>query len=291
MKIVVTGANGQVGQELMQFNSNHQLIGLTKTQLDITQTDQVQSTLKAIAPELIINAAAYTQVDKAEQEQDLAFAINVTGAENLARYCAAQKIPLLHISTDYVFSGEQNIPYKEDDKTNPISVYGQTKLAGEQAIQQLFDQYIILRVSGVFGAYGNNFVKNMIKLARAKIELRVVADATICPTPAYDIANTLLTIATFIQNNSSNNYAGVYHFCSNEPTSWHQYAKEIVKQAAQYEILQVKEIHPVSSIEYPAPAQRPRYSVLDNTKIQKQFAVPACSWRNGLADMLKRLYQ
>lgn len=290
MKIVVTGANGQVGQELMHCQTAHQLIGLTKTQLDIAQFEQVQNTLKQIAPDLIINAAAYTQVDKAEQEKDLAFAVNATGAANLARYCAAQKIPLLHISTDYVFSGEQTTPYRETDPTQPISVYGHTKLVGEHLIQKELTQNIILRVSGVFGYYGNNFVKTMIKLAREKPELRVVADTTICPTPALAIAQTLLRICDFIQKNPQANYAGIYHFCSDEPTSWHQYAKEIIKQAAQYETLQVKEIHAVPAAEYPTPAKRPHYSVLDNHKIQQQFAMPACSWRHGLAEMLKRVY-
>ena len=291
MKIVVTGANGQVGQELIHFKSPHQIIGLTRAQLDITQPEQVHTALAQIKPELIINAAAYTQVDKAEQEAALAFAINETGVANLAHYCAEQDIPLLHISTDYVFSGEQTTPYREEDRTQPINVYGQSKLAGEQAVQRLLKKYIILRVSGVFGFYGNNFVKTMLRLAREKEYFKVVSDTTICPTPADAIASALLTISNVIQHYPDKDYTGIYHFCSNEPTNWHHYAQTIIKQASQYEPLRVKELQAVVTKDYATPAKRPHYSVLDTSKIQKQFAVPPCSWRTGLTEMLMRLYR
>lgn len=291
MKILVTGANGQLGQELINLKSNHRIMGLTRTQLDITDAEQVRTAIKALAPDLIINAAAYTQVDKAEQELKLAFAINRDGAGNVARGCAEKNIPLIHLSTDYVFSGEQAVPYREEDATGPINVYGQSKLVGEQAVQQLLDNGIILRVSSVFSFYGNNFVKTILRLAREREQLRIVADNTISPTSAYDIAEALLKIVDAINNNAQNNYAGIYHFCSHDPASWYQFAEEIIQQAAHYENLKVKELEAITSAEYPTPAKRPAYSVLNTTKLQQTFSVRIPSWRDGLTKILTRIYQ
>lgn len=290
MKILVTGANGQLGQTLIHCpSSQHQIIGLTRAQLDITDVAQVAAAVKHLTPALIMNAAAYTHVDQAEQEQTQALAINSAGAANLARCCAEQKIPLLHLSTDYVFSGQQQTPYGEEDLTSPINIYGQSKLAGEQAIQQYLDNAIIVRVSGVFSEYGNNFVKTILRLAREKTHLRIVADTLTCPTATIDIAHVLLTIADFIQQNPLENYAGIYHFCSNEPVSWHQFAEAIVAQASQLQTLSVQAIQAITTADYPTPAQRPAYSVLATQKLQNRFSVSVRSWRAGLAEILPKV--
>lgn len=284
LKILVTGATGQLGWELTHTKTPHTIIGLSRAQLDITQAAQINKIIAEQKPDVVINTAAYTAVDKAEQEMKIAFDINEKGAVNLARSCAEKNIPLIHLSTNYVFSGQQQCPYREEDPTDPINVYGKSKLAGENAIRKLWDKHIILRVSGVFGVHGNNFVKTMLRLASERELLRVVADQTICPTATSDIAHTLFVIA------EKNTHWGTYHFCSNEPTTWHHFTEAIIHQAKQYQLLKIKEIQAITTAEFPTPAKRPAYSVLDCSKLQKQFSITPRSWRAGLNEMLKVLY-
>ena len=196
MKILVTGSRGQVGRELQkcQWPAGYSLLAFDHSQLDISERDHVIQMIKETKADYVINTAAYTAVDKAEENQALAFRVNTKGAENLAQACMEHRIPLIHLSTDYVFSGEKSMPYIETDPTAPINTYGLSKLQGEQAIQSLCEQYFILRLSGVFSSHGNNFVKTILNLANAKDELNIVTDQTLCPTAASDIANTIVGI-------------------------------------------------------------------------------------------------
>jgi dTDP-4-dehydrorhamnose reductase len=292
IKLLVTGGNGQLGWELAQRSSaQYEIHALTRAQLDITDRQQVAAIITELQPDIVINTAAYTAVDKAEQESEQAFAINHKGAEIIAEACAQANRPLLHLSTDYVFNGEQREPYHETDMISPINKYGASKWAGEIAVRGLWDQHIILRVSGVFSVHGHNFVKTILRLAQERETLRIVADQIICPTPAADIAETILVICKNIQheNSSAKSIWGTYHYCSSEPTTWHQFAEAIIALAAPQKKLAVKEIIPITTAEFPLPAKRPAYSVLDCRKIQKYFDIETRSWRKGLEEVVKRL--
>ena len=293
MKILVLGANGQVGRaivELAQPQSDVEVIGLVSSQLDITREKQVSSTIAELQPSIVINAAAYTAVDKAEQEVERAFAVNRDGAGYVARCCARHDIPMLHISTDYVFDGRKNGSYRESDTTNPINVYGASKLEGEQAVQQSLEKHIILRTSWVFGVYGKNFVYSMIKLAQQREELRIVNDQHGCPTSATAIAQTLLKLSEIINDAGKKNSSikwGVYHFAGTPPTTWFDFSNEIIGATKQYFNYNVKNILPIPTSEFPTPATRPQNSVLDCGKIQAQFAVSPQPWRAGLQQMVE----
>lgn len=289
MQLLITGGNGQVGWELAQCAAppEYTIHALTRAQLDITNPQQVDVAIAEYKPDVVINTAAYTAVDKAEQEIEQAFAINRDGAKVLAEACTKAQLPLIHLSTDYVFDGKQQQPYREQDAVAPINQYGASKWAGEEAVRAACEQHIILRVSGVFSSHGNNFVKTILRLAQERETLRIVADQTICPTPAADIAQVILMISKQIINNKK--IWGTYHYCSAEPTSWHYFAENIVSLAKQYKPLKVQEIQAITTEEFPTPAQRPRYSVLDCSKLQKNFNIPQRPWHAGLAEVIKIL--
>lgn len=284
MKILLTGANGQVGQAIAKISKQftHELIACDKHSLDITNIDTIKEKYDYYKPDIIINAAAYTAVDKAESESELAFAINAKGPENLAQVCAAANIPLLHLSTDYIFDGKKTAPYVETDAAAPLGVYGESKWRGEQAIREICSKYIILRVSWVFGEYGNNFVKTMLRLMRERELLRVVADQQGCPTYADDIAYTLLSVA-------NSQHWGTYHYCGNTMTTWHQFAEAIHLEASQWTSLAVTQIDAITTADYPTPAKRPQNSVLQCQKFIDTFALPTSDWRKGLQQILKQL--
>lgn len=282
MKILVTGGNGQVGWELSQYSS---VISLSHAELEITDPKSIHAAIQQIRPDILVNAAAYTAVDKAETESDLAYSINREGPGLLAKACKQNNIPFIHLSTDYLFAGAQSIPYQERDLTAPVNIYGASKLAGEIAVREAWDKHIILRVSGVFSVHGHNFVKTILRLAQEREELRIVADQIICPTPAKNIAETILKICEQLNLEKW----GTYHFCSNEPTTWFNFANKIVEIGKQYQALSCQKIIPITTIEYPLPAKRPAYSVLNCAKLQQAFGINLCSWQQELPKIVKQL--
>lgn len=264
--ILITGGNGQLAQALKHHTlaSHFHLTMCTRDELDITNPLSIDDVIRKIKPSIIINTAAYTAVDLAEKEHQLAMLINHMGAKNLAIASDKYHIPLMHLSTDYVFDGKSSTAYQEDDMINPINMYGLSKHKGEHAIREYCPKHIILRVSGIYSQYGKNFVKTIQTLAQIKNELRIVADQITCPTHANDIAQAIFTMATHLKK------FGTYHFCSDEPISWYQFATHITKAAT---------IHGISSEEHQSIAKRPAYSVLNCRKIATDYGIKQPSWR------------
>ena len=283
--ILITGAGGQVAHELAITESEHKLIALSEQQLDITDLEQINDAFDKYRPDVVINAAAYTQVDRAEQDQALAYAINRDAVANLAQACKRIDSPLLHISTDYVYDGNKSGAYREDDETASAGVYGASKAAGDVALQSMLERYIILRTSWVFSATGNNFVKTMLRLGSERDELSIVNDQHGCPTSAQSIAAALLMIAERYLCGDEIEW-GSYHFCSQPETTWHGFARQIFQQAKGFENLK---LNGITTSEYPTPATRPLNSVLDCSKFVAQFNTPQPDWREALDGILKQL--
>lgn len=287
MRVLITGAQGQVGQELLYSAPAHwQVHGLGSSELDISDMQQVLAIIERLQPQLIINAAAYTAVDKAESDQDRAYAVNHLGAENLAKAAQHASCPLLHISTDYVFNGNHSQPYTENDTPAPNSIYGHSKWLGEQAITVNCSKHIILRTSWVFGIHGNNFVKTMLRLGQERKALSIVSDQIGAPTSARSIAHALWQVAQDYQINGNASW-GTYHFSGTPTCSWYEFAVEIFAQAAALQLIEKSPVlTPISTADYPTPAQRPAYSVLDNSKIQQQLNILQSDWKTELQHML-----
>jgi len=254
MKILVTGANGMLGQDLVPIlkNAGYEVLETDIHNLDITDKDQVSKYISTNKPELIIHTAAYTNVDKAEAETEKAFLINQTGSENIAITSGNLNIPVVYISTDYVFDGTKGFPYLPDDKTNPINVYGFSKLMGEDTVKELNNKHYIIRTSWLYGHKGKNFVETMINLARTKPELRVVNDQVGCPTWTVALSEAILKLI------ETKDY-GTYHACGSGSTSWYGFATKILE----YMNIDTPVI-PVTSEEFKTAAKRPRYSIMDN---------------------------
>ena len=291
MNILVTGANGQLGQcladQLVAQNIAHKL--LSRQEADINDTVVLEKIISENGISVIINAAAYTAVDKAESEPELAKRVNEDGALALAKLCARFDIPLLHVSTDYVFDGNKSTPYTEVDQKAPTGVYGQTKLNGELAVQRHCEKHIILRTAWVFSEYGNNFVKTMLRLAKDRDTLGVVADQYGCPTYAGDIAKALVSIAKQLHARGGAEAAsyGIYHYAGNAAVSWHGFALEIFKQAHAAGLLEnIPTVNAITTADYPTPAKRPAYSVLSNGKIKADYDIEASDWRVALSRCL-----
>lgn len=284
-KFLITGANGQVGYCLtQQLQNKADISAVDRDKLDITDSDAVFHMVEAFRPDVIINAAAYTAVDRAESEQALSEAINVNGVQYLAE--AAQKYDsvLLHISTDYVFSGEGEQPYRENGTTAPQGVYGKTKLAGEQVALSHCERTVILRTAWVFGEHGNNFVKTMLRLGKERESLGVVADQFGGPTYAGDIASTLIQIAESLLNGQKN--YGIYHFTGFPYVSWFEFAQEIFNQAVSQNVLEKTPfVNAIATSDYPTPAKRPANSRLDLTKIHQTFGITPSNWQKALENI------
>lgn len=289
--ILVTGANGQVGSELRELvmsNNNSKLIThnskfhfTDRDTLDITDKEAIESFCLQSNITHIINCAAYTAVDKAEEDRENADKVNHLAIMYLAEVAKERNISLIHISTDYVFDGKNYKPYTEDDPTNPQSVYGVTKLAGEKALQTINPtNSIIIRTSWVYSSYGNNFVKTMLRLGKEREELGVIYDQVGTPTYAKDLAQTILDIIAHIKNDT----VEIYHYSNEGVLSWYDFAKEIMRMAK----LQCQ-ITPIETKEYPTPAKRPHYSLLNKTKIKKEFAISIPYWKDSLDECLKAL--
>jgi len=288
MKILITGANGQVGRALQEQLRAAQLeyLAADRARLDIGERDAVAQLMNEYQPDLVINAAAYTAVDKAESDLENAYRINRDGPAHLAQSCAQLGIPLFHISTDYVFPGTADRPYHEDDPTQPQSVYGASKLAGEEAVASQNPRHIILRTAWVFGEHGNNFVKTMLRLGQARDSLGVVADQEGGPTYAGDIASALITMAQQYWQNSDLPW-GVYHFSGLPHTNWCEFAREIFSAAESAQLLgkAAPQVNAITTADYPTPAKRPANSRLDCQKIHATFGIAASDWRQAIKNI------
>lgn len=281
MVVLVTGANGQLGQAIQSIAENYpdiEFVFCNSEKLDITDYDNVNAVFNEFIPDYCINAAAYTAVDKAESEPEKAYSINVLGAQNLAKICKMNNTVFLHVSTDFVFDGTKTTPYTELDEPNPTGVYGQTKLDGEEAIKELWEKHFIIRTSWVYSQFGNNFMKTMLRLASERDELSVVNDQIGTPTNAVDLAEVLIKIveSCYAELVSASNF-GIYNFSNEGQCSWYDFAKKI------FEINNIKiNLHPISTESYPTPAKRPAYSVLDKSKIKNVFGIEINSWETCL---------
>ncbi len=289
MVVLVTGSTGQLGQSLKFISGNYssiEFIFCNSQELDITNSNNIQQVFEQFKPNYCINTAAYTAVDKAESEPEKANLINVIGPKNLAVACKEFGAALIHISTDFVFDGEKTLPYTEEDIPNPTGIYGQTKLDGERAVQQTFDNYFIIRTSWVYSQFGNNFMKTMLRLASERDNLSVVNDQIGTPTNAVDLAEALLQIIIFdfaspVRSRSSRlltfDLYGIYNFSNEGQCSWYDFAKNI------FEINKINiDLQPIPTTSYPTPARRPKYSVLDKNKIKNTFGIKIKNWEESL---------
>lgn len=277
--ILVFGQSGQVARELARLAPGARFLG--RAELDLATPGAAQAAIESIRPEAVINAAAYTAVDKAEEEEAEALALNATAPGEMARTSAALGIPFVHISTDYVFDGSGEAPFAPDAPTAPLSAYGRTKLAGEQAVQAAGGAYAILRTSWVFSAHGANFVKTMLRLSETRDRLTVVADQVGGPTPAADIAAATLTIAADLARDPGK--SGIYHFAGAPAVSWAGFAREIFTRAGRR-----VEVADIPTSDYPTPAARPHNSRLDCSTLAT-FGLSQPDWREGLDAVLKDL--
>ncbi|CUW09720.1 dTDP-4-dehydrorhamnose reductase [Serratia grimesii] len=287
MKVMIVGSAGQVGQELVKrAPSGWEILATDRSQLDITDAQQVNRLVSSFCPHVIINAAAYTAVDKAELEPALAFAINRDGPKYLARAAKVCGAKIIHISTDYVFPGDKSGLYMESDATGPTGVYGLSKLEGELAIAQECSEHIILRTAWVFGEHGHNFVKTIIRLASERTKLSVVGDQFGSPTYAGDIADSLLTIARKVTCKSDSRMWGIYHFSGTEYVCWADFAIAIINSAYENNLITQKpDVHAIATSQYPTPAKRPANSKLDCSKIQEIFTLKSSDWRAALKNI------
>lgn len=286
MKVLITGKNGQLGYELRATAPEGvEVFGYDVAELDITDQKEVLEKVTKLKPDVIINAAAYTAVDKAETDSELAYLVNETGAKYLAQAANRVNAKLIHISTDFVFDATKNTWYMPEDKTNPLGVYGASKLAGEEAVlAERPDQATIIRTSWVYSSHGNNFVKTMLKLMAERDELSVVADQIGTPTWAKGLANICWKVALKGAVDS------IYHWSDLGTASWYDFAIAIQEIGLELGIL-TREIHvkPIRADQYPTPAQRPIYSVMDTTKIRDEQDVDGLHWRKALKKMMKEL--
>jgi dTDP-4-dehydrorhamnose reductase len=289
-KILITGSHGQLGLALHHHYLAQQfdLTFCPQNVLDITNSTSVENTIRKFSPDILINTAAFTAVDKAEEEQEKALQVNAVGAKNLAKCCNNQHIILIHISTDYIFNGKKDSPYVEEDALFPLNFYGQSKSLGEEQVRENCEKHIILRVSALFSEYRTNFVKTILRLAQEKNELNVVADQVTCPTYAGDIASALFSLASLAKNPSQ---WGTYHYCSSEAVSWHTFASTILKEAERFQSLKTRKINAVSTGQFKTLAIRPSYSVMDCTKIHETFGIMQPVWRKALTNVVAKLLQ
>ena len=289
MRILVTGKNGQLGRSVHKVVGNNEqtnkFVFVGREELDLSNRDNINSYFDDNDRfDIIINCAAYTAVDKAEEEQELANQVNHLAVKRLAQIAKNQQAKLIHISTDYVFDGESDKPYTEADETNPINIYGKTKLAGEKALQKVMPtNATIIRTSWVYSEYGNNFVKTMLKLGKERDELNVVGDQIGSPTYATDLAEAILKIINNEDFKTKEQSTEIYHYSNTGEISWHEFAKEIFKIAK----IDCK-VNSILTEQYPAPAKRPKNTLMDNNKIIQTFNVGTVFWKNLLEECLER---
>ena len=280
MKILITGINGQVGHAIMRELTDHELIGLTRHDCDLTNQDQIRQVIDKHRPDLMINPAAYTKVDQAEDEPELAFKINRDAPRVMAEKAREYHIPFIHFSTDYVFDGEKETAYVEDDPTHPIGVYGQSKCAGEEAIQKVGELIYIFRTSWVYSTIGHNFFLTMKKLSQEREELKVVRDQLGVPTSNQFIAKQIKAVIPQLYDNNT----GVYNLVSDGTCSWFEFANEIISQTNTE--FNLDNLHAITSDEFPTKTKRPKNSVLNNAKIKKTFNLKFNHWKRDLEKVI-----
>ena len=289
-KLLCIGKSGQVARALQDRSDAHdvELVALGRPDADLIHPDRLEAAIDRTAADIVINAAAYTHVDQAETEREAAFAINAEGPKALAQICAAKALPLIHISTDYVFDGSGSTPFRETDTPSPINVYGASKLAGENHIKQALDSHIILRTSWVYGPYGSNFVKTMLRLARKKGTVSVVDDQIGCPTGALEIADAIFAISKQIHKRVEAETFGTYHFSAGGEASWADVA------ACIFDLYEARTgckitLNRIPSSDYPTPAVRPLNSRLDVRKISDAFGIMPQPWHDHMRETVNRL--
>jgi dTDP-4-dehydrorhamnose reductase len=289
MKLLVLGAGGQVGHELyrLAWPAGYSITAFDRSGVDIAQREAVFAAVVRERPDIVINAAAYTAVDRAESEPDIAWASNCTGPANLAAVCRDVGIPLIHLSTDYVFDGSKAGAYREDDPVKPLGVYGKSKEAGDQAVRGALAHHVILRTAWVYSGHGHNFVKTMLRLAGERPVLRVVADQIGSPTSAGDIAAAIAAIVQ--QLDAGNSSWGTYHFAGGGAVSWHGFAQAIFELAFPWRGPPPL-VEAITTADYPTPARRPANSVLDCRRIGEAFRIVPRPWREALAEVIAELY-
>ncbi|RMH51366.1 MAG: dTDP-4-dehydrorhamnose reductase [Zetaproteobacteria bacterium] len=281
MRLLITGAGGQLGRALVRQGAAHQLQALGRDALDITDRAAVDRAMAAFTPDVVINAAAWTDVDRAEAEAERAFAVNRDGAANLAAACADHGAVLIHISTDYVFDGSADRPWREEDPPAPLNTYGASKLAGEEAVRAILERHYIVRTSWLISGYGRNFATTILRLGMEREHLSVVDDQTGAPTTTEALARALLRM---IDRRGAD--WGTYHFCQPEPTSWFGLACALFEAARAQGAPPLARLQPISSAEYPTPARRPSWSVLDCSKFRRTIDDVIPPWRAGLAEIV-----
>jgi dTDP-4-dehydrorhamnose reductase len=288
----IIGSNGQLGWELVRKAEARglKILSLDYPEIDIGDPASVDSRIESPEIDFIINAAAYTAVDRAESEPEVAFAVNREGPAHLSDRCRKRGIPLIHVSTDYVFDGTKPGAYIEGDPVAPLGVYGESKAAGEAEVRNRLPEHVILRTAWLCGVHGHNFVKTILKLGRERDTLKVVSDQFGCPTFAADLAEAILEVVCQAKKYRSVKW-GTYHYCGAGKTTWHGFATAIFEAAGQYEKFAVKEILPISTAEYPTPVKRPANSVLDCSKIERNFGIRPPPWRESLDRMIRQLYE
>lgn len=292
LPIAVIGATGQVARALQRAGASRasNLVVAGRPVIDVSSNASVRRVLDGIAPGIVINAAAYTAVDQAESDEASAFRINRDGPHYLAKWCAANGVPLIHISTDYVFDGRKQSPYCEADICQPLNAYGRSKLAGEDAVRDALAEHVIVRTAWVYSAEGRNFVKTMLRLGASKDIMEVVADQHGTPTSADDIAAALLDIGDAVRRNDRPARWGTYHLVAGGQTTWHGFAKHIFSIVAN-EGSKVPRVEAILTESYPTPAARPKYSVLDTTEMRRAFGIALPPWQESVAVCVRRLTQ
>jgi dTDP-4-dehydrorhamnose reductase len=288
MKVLVFGAAGQIGREVCRaaWPSHYTLVAPNRCKIDITKSALVSAIFCKVRPDLAINLAAYTAVDRAESEPEAAWAVNCAGAAHIAAACCETGTPLIHVSTDYVFDGGKTGPYREEDPVGPLGVYGCSKEAGERAVRAALENHLILRTAWVYGAYGANFVKTMLRLAAERPLLRIVADQRGCPTSAAEITTVLIVIARHLERGDAR--WGTYHFAGDGAVSWYGFAEAIFDLAAPRLVVRPR-LAAIDTDQYPTPARRPMNSVLDCYKIKDVYGISPSPWREALAPVIEQL--
>jgi dTDP-4-dehydrorhamnose reductase len=290
MKIFLTGGEGQLGTELIRLaaDAGVKIAAPTMAAMDLTDPAQVEALFSSFGPTAVINAAAYTAVDRAESEPELAFAVNTAAPAHLARLCDRAGIPLLHVSTDYVFDGRKRAPYREEDPVCPLGVYGRSKAEGEAAVRRELKEHLIVRTAWLYSPHGVNFLKTIVRLASERTELRIVDDQVGCPTCAADLAEAMLAMAGRFDKAAEVPW-GTYHYCGGGETSWFGFASHIVATLDARRRIPPVRVLPIPTRNYPTPAARPAYSVLDCSRIQAAFAISPRPWQAGVEKTLDRM--
>lgn len=290
MKLLVIGAGGQLGHDILARAEGFGVVAeaVGHAQCDISSMTQVRDLFDTAFCDAVINAAAYTKVDQAETDEELADRVNRVGAGLVAEQCRAKGLPLLHVSTDYVFDGSATEPYSHLDEVSPQSVYGRTKADGERIVLETYPNAAVVRTSWLFGAHGPNFVKTMVRLAFERETIQVVSDQIGCPTWSGDLADALLAMALKTVSGDAK-AAGIYHYCGAPKASWFEFARYIINETKKYGEPKVSELLPITTEEYPTPATRHMYSVLDCSRIEDEFGIGQGDWRRGVREVVRSL--